>query len=196
VSRAFVIAGAAACVAAVLVHGVGAAPDASRIVDRTFSCEAGFVGGLFQVDLDSRYSTTPGSSKLRVSSAVTQNIHVAALGHMSSDGIRIHRGLCLPARGTVKLTTKGLRGGAVPPLGTESTCETPRRLLLRVRAVFTRPVTLYTSRQYGFPLLIAAGDVEQAALAVATRTGKAIAYLTVTGTEEARLYTSKTCEED
>jgi len=130
--------------AAVLLAPAHARESASRVVDRTFSCEAGYVGGRYQATVSSGFSTSPGSSKLRASSVVTKNIHEAALGSMSSQGVVVHRRLCSVARVTVKLTTKGLRGGAVPPLGTDATCETPRRVLVRVRAVFERPVTPQT----------------------------------------------------
>jgi hypothetical protein len=182
--------------AAVLLAPAHARESASRVVDRTFSCEAGFVGGLHQVTVSSGFSASPGSSKLRASSVVTKNIHEAALGSMSSDGVVVHRRLCSVARSPVKLTTKGLRGGAVPSLGVDATCETPRRVLLRVRAVFKRPVTPQTVNHFGFPQYSAMGEVETATLAVGTRTGKTIAYLGVTGAEKARLFTLRTCKED
>jgi hypothetical protein len=114
---------------------------------------------------------------------------------MSSDGVVVHRRLCSPARRTVKLTTKGMRGGAVPPLGAAATCETQRRVLLRIRAVFERPVTPQTVSHFGFPQFSAVGDLETAALAIGTPTGKTIAYLGVTGTDRARFFAVRTCEE-
>lgn len=181
--------------AAVILAPASAREDATNVIDRTFSCEAGYVGGLHQVTIYSTYQTTPGSSKLRASSSVTQNMF-ESLGSISSDGFTVHRGHCVPAEKRVKLTTKGLRGGAVPPLGAETTCETPRRLFLRVRASFANPVTARTSRQYGFPQLTATGDLREAAIALGTRSGDTIAYLSVTGTERARLFTLRACKED
>ena len=194
-SRLLCLVAVGATAAALLVATSAAEPQAARIVNRTFSCEAGFVGALHQVTLYSRYATSPGSTRLRASSSVTQNMF-ESLGSLRSDGLSVHRGHCLPARSPVKLTTRSLRGGAVPPLGAELTCDTPRRLLLRVRAVFERPVTPQTSRQYGFPQLTASGALEQAAFALATPSGRQIAYLSVTGTEKARLFTVRTCRED
>jgi hypothetical protein len=181
--------------AAVLVAPAGAAPQASRILDRTFSCESGYVGGLHQVKLDSTFSAAPGSA-LQATSSVTRNLFDAALAQLSSQGVTVHRGFCSPAKGAVRLTTKGLRGGAVPPLGVATTCETPRRLLLRVRAVFKRPVTPQTAKPFGFPMLSAFGEVQEAAVAIGSRTGRTIGYLSVTGTEKARLFAARTCEED
>jgi hypothetical protein len=182
-------------IAAVLLAPAHAGDRASRVVDSTYSCAAGFVGGLHQVTVRSSYSATPGAARLRVSSSIATNIY-ESLGSLSADGFTLHRGLCVPAKATVKLTTKGMRGGAVPPLGAEATCETPRRLLLRVRAVFKRPVTPQTSRQFGFPQLVATGQLENAAFAVGTPAGRTVAYLSVAGTEKARFFTVRTCKED
>lgn len=179
-----------------VVPAAAADPAVSRVVERTFSCEAGYVGGLHRIDLSSAYSTTPGSTSLRVTSAVTQDMHSAALGQLTSDGFTVHRGLCSPARGAVKLSTKGMRGGLVPPLGSAATCETPSRPLVRVRAVFDGPVLTQTTKPFGFPILSVSGELEQAALAIGTRTGKTIAYLSVTRAEKARLFTLRTCKED
>jgi hypothetical protein len=40
------------------------------------------------------------------------------------------------------------------------------------------------------------GDLQEAAIALGTRDGETIAYLSVTGTERARLFTLRTCKED
>lgn len=188
---------AALAVAGVAYASVASAdPAASRIVDRTFSCAPGYVGGLYQVDLSSSYSKPPGSTRLKIASAVTQDMHSAPLAQLVSDGVSVHRGLCSPANGAVKLSTKGMRGGAVPPLGSAATCETPSRPLLRVRAVFKRPVLVQTTKPFGFPVLSASGELEQAALAIGTKTGKTIAYLSVTGKDKGRQFTVRTCKED
>jgi hypothetical protein len=178
-----------------LTPGAGAEPRATRVVDRTFSCEAGFVGGLHQVTLGTTFGTSPGSSTLRASAYVQQNMF-ESLGSVGSDGLAVHRGLCAATRKTVALTTKGLRGGTVSQLGARRTCETPQRVLLRVRAVSERPVSTRITRRFGFPQLVASGDLELAAIAIGTPTGRLIAYLSVTGAERTRLFTLQTCEED
>ena len=182
-------------VAATLLAPAHARVEASRIVDRTFSCEAGFVGGLHQVTVRSGFSTTPDSSKLKVYSGVARNMF-DSLASLHSEGFNVHRGNCAIAKTRLALTTKTLRGGVVPPLGAEATCETPTRVLVRVRASFTRPPTIDTTGRYGYPLLTVAGALETSAIAVATRSGKPIAYLSVTGAEKARFFTRPTCEED
>lgn len=182
-------------VAATLLSPASARVEASRIVDRTFSCEAGFVGGQHQVIVQSRYSTIPDSSKLKVYSGVVRNMF-DSLASLQSEGFNVHRGNCAIAKTRVALTTKTLRGGVVPPLGSEATCVTPTRVLVRVRASFTRPPTIDTTGRYGYPLLTATGALETSAIAVATRTGMPIAYLSVTGAEKARFFARPTCEKD
>ena len=185
-----------ALASALLLTPAHAREEAARIVDRTYSCEAGYIGGLYQVQLSSTYQTAPNSSKLQAFASVTKNMWDSPYGQLGSAGLSVHRRLCIPAKGAVRLTTEGMRGGAVPPLGVDARCETPRRVLLRVRAVFSRPPQIATSRQFGFPQLTAFGPVREAAIAVATPAGKPIAYVSVTGTEKARLFTQRTCMED
>lgn len=172
-----------------------AEPAASRILDRTFSCEAGYVGGLHQVNVQSYYTTPEGSAKLRVFSSITQNMFTS-LGSMSSEGVRVHRGLCSVSRKALHLTTKSLRGGVASQVGVEATCETPRRVLLRVRAIFRRPVATRIVRTFGFPQLTVTGELDQASMAIGSPSGEPIAYVSVTGTEKSRLFTRPSCKED
>ena len=191
----------ALCALVALVSALPLAPaqagePAPRILDRTYSCEAGYIGGLYQVQLSSRYQPGASPSKLLAFASVTKNMWESPHGQLGSTGLSVNRKLCVPSRGAVTLTTKGMRGGRVPPLGVEATCETPRRVLMRVRAVFTRSPRVSTSRQFGFPQLTAFGSVGEAAIAIATPAGNPIAYVAVTGTEKARLFTVRTCKED
>jgi len=182
--------------AGTLTTGGRAVPSTPVVFDRTFSCEAGFVGGLHLVNLGVEFGTTPGSSRLQPAAGVTRNLFEAALGHLSADGVSVHRQFCSPVKGTVRHTTKGMRGGAVSALGGEARCETPRRFLLRIRAAFDTPPRSETVRQFGFPQLVVRGDVRHAALAVGTRAGTTIAYLALTGNGNARLFTVRACKED
>ena len=187
--------GVVAALAATLSGVAGGRVGAPAIVDRTFSCEAGFVGGLHQVNLSVVFSTQPGS-RIQPSAEVTRNLFEAALGRLAPEGVSVHRQRCLPTRAKLRLTTKEMRGGAVSQLGAEVTCETPRRLFLRVRAVFTGRATVETRRDFGFPQLVARGDVVNAAIAVGAPKGKPLAYLALTKAGKARLFTGRTCKED
>ena len=70
--RASIVFVAIVGVAATLLSPAGARVEASRIVDRTFLCETGFVGGLYRLDVNSQYSTSQGTSELTVYSSVTR----------------------------------------------------------------------------------------------------------------------------
>ena len=193
--RSSLVVAATVALATVVLAPAQARTDASRILDRTYSCEAGYIGGLYQVQLSTQYQ--PGSSsKPQVFASVTKNMWESPYGQLGSTGLSVNRKLCVPARGDVKLTTRGMRGGRVPPVGADAMCETTQRVLMRVRGVFRRPPQVSTSRQFGFPQLTAFGNVEQAAIALATAAGKSLAYVSVTGTEKARFFTVRTCKED
>ena len=193
--RSSLVLAAAGALAAVVLAPAQARTDASRILDRTYSCEAGYIGGLYQVQLNAQYQAG-SSSKLQVFASVTKNMWESPYGQLGSTGLSVNRKLCVPATGAIRLTTNGMRGGRVPPLGAEAMCETPRRVLMRVRAAFERPPQVSTSRQFGFPQLTAFGRVQQAAIALADPAGRPIAYVSVTGTEKARFFTVRTCKED
>ena len=173
-----------------------AAPDATGRFDRTFSCAAGFLGGLHQVDLDVAFHARQGSSNFAPSGEVTRNMFEAALGHLTLDGVAVHRALCSPVARSLRLTTKGMHGGGVPALGAEARCETPRRFLLRIRAAFDAPPNAETTRQFGFPQLVVHGDVSRAEIAVGTLAGRPIAYLSIARPGKARLLTARSCRDD
>jgi hypothetical protein len=181
--------------------GLGSTSAASvaveRVVDRTFACAAGYLGGVYQVQVSAGYEQGSGTSgRLQPIASITKNMWESPYGQLAPSGFSVHRGLCSPSRVRVRLTTKRLRGGGVPALGAEAMCETPRRVLLRVRATFAGSPDVSTSRQFGFPQLNAFGRVERAAIAVATPSGTPIAYLSLTTTGRAQLFTRPTCKED
>lgn len=186
----------AAVFAVAFAPAAGGDPYATRVFDRTFSCESGYVGGLHQVSLGIEFAAAPGSSRLSPSAGVTRDLFEAALGHVSGEGLTVHRQRCTPVKANVRLTTKGMRGGAVPALGAEARCETPRRLLLRLRGEFAAPPITETVRQFGFPQLVVRGQVKRAQLVIGTPVGKPIAYAALTDKGDARLFTVRTCEED
>lgn len=173
-----------------------ARPEATSVFDRTFSCEAGYLGGIHQVQLSTSYEAATGASRRTGIASVTKDMWAAAYAYLSSQGVGVHRLLCAPSRTRVELTTKGMRGGIVPALGSEAMCETPKRVLVRVRAVFAQPPNVVTSRQHGFAQLNAWGSVKAAAVAVASPTGRSIAYMSVNPAKAARLFTVRTCKED
>jgi hypothetical protein len=77
------------------------------------------------------------------------------------------RSRCVTTRSRAPFAVRGLRGGQTV-LGNRYKCDVPARVLIRVRAVFKRPVTLGRSREE----FLGRGDMSTAALAVATASGR------------------------
>jgi hypothetical protein len=101
---------------------------------------------------------------------------------------------CRPSKARVPLSTKGLpNGGRAGPLADTYDCETPRRVLVRMRASFQRATRL--SRRQGF-LLATSETVTEGQLAVRTQSGRPIAYGSVAASGKARLFVSGQCFRD
>jgi hypothetical protein len=94
---------------------------------------------------------------------------------------------CTPSRLRLQLSSRGLRGGP-SPLGDRHMCEVTARILIRLRAVFNRPVAL--RREQG--IHIARGRIGTGSVAVATLPGrKSIFFASVhDSTGEARVFTA------
>ncbi len=182
-------------VAATLLSPAYAREEASRLVDRTFACETGYLGGIYQATVESYWFVPPKAERGIPSATVVTNLTNGFLGGISSTSIYVNRLHCKSTSARLPLTTKGLRGGTFSPLATEHDCNTPRRVLLRLRGDFVKPTTLRTASPFGYPQLRALGATKQAELAVATLKGKPIAYASIAGAK-ARLFTSTDCQED
>lgn len=186
--------GALACS---MVAAAGEAePGAPRIVDRAFSCETGYLGGVYQAAVESYWLMPPQSGRRIPSATVATTLADGFLGGISPTSIYVNRLHCSATRAAVPLTTKGLRGGAFSPLDTTYQCYTPRRVLIRLRGEFTKPTTFRTASRFGYPQLEAVGAAKRTEFAVATLAGKTIAYGAVAGAKNARLFTSSNCRED
>jgi hypothetical protein len=103
---------------------------------------------------------------------------------------------CTQSRTRVALTTEKLDGGPAGPSEREFECETPRRVLVRIRAVFRSRAMLETSRDFGYPTLRAGGEVTEAALAIRTQAGRPLAFASVHESGRARVFGGRGCVED
>lgn len=99
---------------------------------------------------------------------------------------------CRPSRARVALSTKKLSGGAAGQLGETFDCQTPRRILVRMRASFEAPANLSRHGQF----LLTGTTVAQGQLAVRTEAGAPIAYASVNSLGAARLFTARRCSRD
>jgi len=185
----------ALALASVILAPANAREDASRIVDRTFLCATGYVGGIYQTSVESYWHVPPG--KRRTPSATASTVLTNGfLGGISPTSVYVNRLHCKAAKSKLPLTTKGLRGGAFSPFNTEFDCFTPRRLLLRIRGEFVRSTTLHTASPFGYPQLQAVGATTQTELSLGTLKGKLIAYASIAGAKKARLFIAADCQED
>jgi hypothetical protein len=175
--------------------GTGAAQQASRIIDRTLVCPMSGVG----YPDPARFLDAQAIPRLGDSSphAGVYNAPSAANGVIAdfktgpdfgqgSGWVRFKG--CAPSRLRVRLSRRGLRGGPTA-LGDRQKCEVPARVLIRLRAVFKRPVTL--RRAEG--MLVANGSISTGYLAVATLPRrKPLIFASVSdATATARLFVSR-----
>jgi hypothetical protein len=95
----------------------------------------------------------------------------------------------------IQLTSVGLTGGRVGQLGESFACGVPRRVLVRVRAVFESPTTLkgIDITTGSDPYLLTSTPVREARLAVRTQSGKPLVYATVAASGRSTLHTGKGC---
>jgi hypothetical protein len=106
--------------------------------------------------------------------------------------VAINRRACTPSTAKVPLSSAGLQANAPGPLGREFDCEAPRRVLVRVRAVFRSPAPLYQDRFF----LKTRRPVRDGYLAVRTQAGAPLVFQTVSESGRSRLFTARSCVED
>jgi hypothetical protein len=93
----------------------------------------------------------------------------------------------------IPLTVRSLDGGDADYFGDRLECRrAPRKVLVRVRAVFARtPTPLRLEHVSGY--LEATGPLAEAAFAVRTETGKPLAFARVSASGKARMFTAPSC---
>jgi hypothetical protein len=99
---------------------------------------------------------------------------------------------CRVSRARPALSAAGLRGGGVGPFGTLFDCPTPRRFLVRMRAVLTASSPLRNRRGY----LATTTTASEGRITISTAAGKRLAYAEVASSGRARLFTAPSCVTD
>ena len=208
----FVLAAAALSLAAAsLGTAADAAPDATRLVDRTLVCNAGFANGVRSVTVSARSAfgkdgklewlaqatvVTPGALIPSKKNAYLPTLAGVTAGWpspppLTSGGMGFSTKRCGGTRAKVALSPRGLGGGAASQLGEEIKCVTPKRVLVRIRSTFTEPITPELDRKGGW--YGANARIEKGQIAVRTLTGKPLVYAEVSDSGRARLFTARSC---
>jgi hypothetical protein len=163
-----------------------------HVVDRTLVCSTAMQGGLRQFTI----RAYPGGQQTP-SFAVTSNwVPDWTLVGAGTTLMQLNPERCTETQAQVPLSAAKLRGGSPGPSGQVFDCQSPERVLLRIRAVFASSTTLEQDRTFGYLQLTARGEVTQAAVAVRTQRGKQLAYATMSSSGAARLYRAGGCVED
>jgi hypothetical protein len=175
------------------VAGRPPAPGVAAVIDRTLSCSAAIRGGLRMVEVQAFGAAgQPPSASFGLLTNWTPD---ATLVSGSTGSVQLNPTRCVAANTRVPLAARGLRGGAVPAGGVEYKCEAPRRVLVRIRAVFAVPTKLESNRSFGYPISAASGEVKEVSLAVRSSAGRQLALVTLIG-GSVRLFAAASCVED
>jgi hypothetical protein len=199
---------AAACIAPIAPATAARSEAASRTIDRTLACSVRGVGSPDTVryldvyaspragkeDPAVRATTAPGGAAAPgappPADSIGAGLHTGRFAGRPGGSAWLNMSSCSPTRSRVAFSTKGLRGGQVARFGESYRCDVPARVLIRIRAVFTRSVTLRPER--GAPyFLSASGSIVRGALAVTSANGNPIVYASVDDTSgKTQVFTS------
>lgn len=182
-------------IAAAAASGSGAA---SRVVDRTLLCRAvgeGFPDPVRVMNAWGGPRAAENAPFMQVENGfrgegVSAGFYTGRYYEHPTGNVWISRTACSRTKLRVPLTSGGLRGGQLR-FGAGYKCDVPARVLVRVRASFTRPVTLRQEAGASY-LSSAKGRITAASLAVTTVDGRPIVFASVDdATGRARLFTSR-----
>jgi len=154
------------------------------------SCETGLTGGIHKVSVVSSSAYAPSTTPVAGEVELTSNLQPSVrLVWLAQTGLELST-RCTATKSAVPLVSKGLTGGVVGAIEEHISCESTRRVLVHVHALFRSRVTLRRGQPYGFPLLYAHSAVSSGSLAVRTTFGKPLLYSTVLPTGKVRTFGS------
>jgi hypothetical protein len=182
-------------VGALSVGAASADTSVSRILDRTYTCATGYLGGIYQAQLEvyGRVHDPAAGDRLAYGEVTTTpSWRLAGLG---TSWVEINPTHCNPLEAPGTLATRGLRGGQVGGLGRVVRCETPARLVVRIRGAFTRATALRPYHVLDLTFLRAEAPARVTTVGLSTIKGRPIATLRIEN-GKAFLFTSANCEED
>jgi hypothetical protein len=159
---------------------------AGTVVDRTISCSTAVRGGIRTFSIRAEAQGTG----LTVQSPVTR------LAAVFPSLVELNPRQCTRTPAPVRLSAGKLKPRTTGPSGRAFDCAAPRRILIRVRAMFHVPTAFESGSPWGYRALIAEGEVREAAVAIRTQGGRPLAFATVSESGRVRLFTARRCLED
>ena len=192
---------------AVAVAASGAHAQKSRILDRTLLCEVELSGGIHELNVYGQSGVRLKGSRSKwkeLPSAHFANGDISAAGiagvaaGRSDSTMQVASGLwydakrCKRTSARVALGPKGLGGGQAGPFQERFECPSPKQVVIRLRAEFSRPADFdFSSR---FSQYHAGGPpLERASLGATTTSGRPLAYVDVNESGRARLFFRGNC---
>jgi len=188
-----------ALVAAAAASGAG---TASRVVERTLLCTVPQQDTFPDPTRTISVTATPKRGKWAASTSVftlnTEDDAQFAVGMTTGSTPRNPLGYlawtraprCGPSSKRVPFSTRGLQGGATQ-FAKQYECDVPAQVVVHVRAVFTKPVTVGLDARVPSQLF-AKGNIASGQLVVATPGGKRLAYGSADGaTGKVKLFAAK-----
>jgi hypothetical protein len=176
------------------VSGAASGPGAgARVIDRTLLCSIAMRGGIWKLEIQASAATSTGLPSF---GAVTNWSPDASLVSASTENLSLNPTRCTQTTARVPLGTEKLQGGSASSSGLEYECETPSRVLVRVRGVFRSPATFETTRHFGYQVLSASGEMREASMAIRTQAGRPVAFASVHESGRARVFGGRGCIED
>lgn len=178
-----------------LASSAAADTSGSHTVDRTYVCATGYLGGIYQAQLElfgRVHDPVAGDREAYGELTTTPTWRLAGLGESWVEFSPPH---CNPMTSRGVLTERGLRGGRVGGLGRTVNCQTPARAVVRIRGVFTRPTALRPYRILDQTYSRAESPATLTAIGLSTAKGRPIAVARIQN-GKAFLFTSANCEED
>ena len=106
--------------------------------------------------------------------------------------LALNSSACKATSARIPLSAKGLRGGAASQFEDEFDCDSPRRVLGRIRATFESSTQLRLRQ--GF--LRTSVPLSEGAPTIRTQSGKPLMYATVSQSGKAAIFTGPTCYPD
>jgi hypothetical protein len=163
------------------------AVTASRIIDRTLLCSTALRAGERQLDVKAYGASV---------SLFTPWSPDSVLAGMSTGSLEFNHKRCRPVNARVPLTARGMTGGPISRFGDEYDCTPPSRVYLRLRGAFRSRVAYRLTSwddMVTFKVMRASGRVREGYLAVRTRAGEPILFVSVSDSGRGRVFTADSC---